>query len=48
MDDMNDAGSHELKTLDEMNSSGFCFTSTTLGREVKALDARNISGLWMT
>ena len=42
MDDMNDLGSHELKTLDAMNSLGFYFTSMTLGQELMALDARNI------
>ena len=40
MDDMNDLGSHELKALDVMNNSGFCFTSMSLDRELKALDAR--------
>ena len=40
MDDMNDLGSHELKALDAINSSRLYFTSTTLGRELKALDAR--------
>ena len=48
MDDMNDSGSYELRVLDVMNSLGFCFISMTLGHELKAIDARNSSGLWMT
>ena len=46
MDDLKDF--YELRALDAMNSLVFYFTSTTLGHELKALGARNRSGLWMT
>ena len=48
MDDMKNFGSHELKALDGINSSGLRMIRMIFGCQPKALDAMNNSGLCMT
>ena len=48
MDDMNDLGSYKLKPPDDMNNSGVWMILTIRGRETKALNVINNSGLWIT
>ena len=47
VDDMNDSWSWAM-ALNFMNCIGLWMTWTTLGSELRALDATNNSGLWLT
>ena len=48
MDDTNDSGSHALRVLDVMNNSRHQMISTSIGHDLKASDAMNTLGMWMT
>ena len=46
VDGINNKGSHELKPLDAMSSSGLWMIWMTLCHELKAMDNMNDSGSW--
>ena len=50
MDNINELGSHELRSLDVMNNSRLMMISTILGHEpiaLNAINAMNNSWLWL-
>ena len=48
MDDVNDLGYQELRTLDAMNSLRVCMIGITPGHELRSLNATNNLELWLT